>query len=80
VDIKSVKFSMNPFCEIAMEEAVRMKEKGHAKEIVAVSVGPKTSLETLRSALASGADRAIHVLVPEGTRMDQDFQPLAVSV
>lgn len=70
---------MNPFCEIAMEEAVRMREKGHAKEIVAVSVGPKASTDTLRAALASGADRAIHILVPETTRMDLDFQPLAVA-
>ena len=78
VELKSVKHSMNPFCEIAMEEAVRMKEKGLAKEIVAVSIGHKTSTETLRSALASGADRAIHVLVPDTTRMDTGFQPLAV--
>ncbi|KAH9256319.1 hypothetical protein BASA81_005540 [Batrachochytrium salamandrivorans] len=79
VETKAVKFSMNPFCEIAMEEAVRMREKGHAKEIVAVSVGPKASTDTLRAALASGADRAIHILVPETTRMDLDFQPLAVA-
>lgn len=59
VDTANVKMSMNPFCEIAVEEAVRMKEKGLAKEIVAVSVGPAKSQETLRTALALGADRGI---------------------
>ena len=68
---------MNPFCEIAMEEAVRLKEKGVVKEIVAVSVGPKTAQETLRSALASGADRAVHITTE--ARVDQDLQPLAVA-
>jgi electron transfer flavoprotein beta subunit len=56
---------MNPFCEIATEEAVRLKEKGVASEIIAVSVGPKENAETLRTALAMGADRAIHVLTDE---------------
>jgi len=77
VDVKTVKHSMNPFCEIAVEEAVRLKEKGVVKEIIAVSIGPKTAQETLRSALASGADRAIHVLTE--ARVDQDVQPLAVA-
>jgi len=59
-----VKHSMNPFDEIAVEEAVRMKEKKIAKEIIVVSAGPAQSLETIRTALAMGADRAIHVEVP----------------
>ncbi|XP_061416505.1 electron transfer flavoprotein subunit beta [Lethenteron reissneri] len=58
-----VKHSMNPFCEIAMEEAVRLKEKKLAKEIVAVSCGPQQCQETIRTALAMGADRGIHVNV-----------------
>jgi electron transfer flavoprotein beta subunit len=57
VETAGVKTSMNPFCEIAVEEAVRMKDKGIAKEIVCVTVGPKESAETLRTALAMGADR-----------------------
>ncbi|WP_251976472.1 electron transfer flavoprotein subunit beta/FixA family protein [Salinicola avicenniae] len=61
VDLTNVKMAMNPFCEIAVEEAVRLKEKGVATEIVAVTVGPKTAQEQLRTALALGADRAIHV-------------------
>ena len=77
VDVKNIKHSMNPFCEIAIEEAARLKEKGAVKEIVAVSIGPKTAQETLRSALASGADRAIHIVTE--SRVDQDVQPLAVA-
>ena len=61
VDLANVKMSMNPFCEIAVEEAVRLKEKGVATEIVAVSVGPTAAQEQLRTALALGADRAILV-------------------
>jgi electron transfer flavoprotein beta subunit len=61
IETANVKMSMNPFCEIAVEEAVRLKEKGVATEIVAVSIGPAQSQETLRTALALGADRAIHV-------------------
>ena len=61
VDLANVKMSMNPFCEIAVEEAVRLKEKGVATEIVVVSVGPSTAQEQLRTALALGADRAILV-------------------
>lgn len=61
VDLANVKMSMNPFCEIAVEEAVRLKEKGVASEIVVVSIGPGTAQEQLRTALALGADRAILV-------------------
>jgi electron transfer flavoprotein beta subunit len=59
VDLANVKMSMNPFCEIAVEEAVRLKEKGVASEIIVVTVGPATAQEQLRTALALGADRAI---------------------
>ena len=61
VDLANVKMSMNPFCEIAVEEAVRLKEKGVASEIVVVTIGPTTAQEQLRTALALGADRAILV-------------------
>jgi electron transfer flavoprotein beta subunit len=61
VDLANVKMSMNPFCEIAVEEAVRLKEKGIATEIVVVSIGSSTSQEQLRTALALGADRAVLV-------------------
>jgi electron transfer flavoprotein beta subunit len=61
-----VKMGLNPFCEIAMEEAVRLKEKSVATEIVAVSVGGKACQEQLRTALAMGADRAIHVVTEVG--------------
>ena len=74
VDLANVKMSMNPFDEISVEEAVRLKEKGVATEIVAVSVGPTQAQETLRTALAMGADRAI--LVNADT---QDLEPLAVA-
>merc|ERR1712050_535696 len=60
-----VKHSLNPFDEIAVEEAIRLKEKKIAKEIIAVSCGPEKCQETLRTALAMGADRGIHVLVPD---------------
>jgi electron transfer flavoprotein beta subunit len=73
VETANVKMSMNPFCEIAVEEAVRKKEKGIATEIVVVSAGPATTQETLRTALAMGADRAIHIL------HDGDLEPLAVA-
>jgi len=73
VDTANVKMSMNPFDEIAVEEAVRLKEKGVVSEIVAVSCGPAQCAETLRTALAIGADRAILV---EST---QELQPLAVA-
>jgi electron transfer flavoprotein beta subunit len=73
VDLANVKMSMNPFDEIAVEEAIRLKEKGHATEIVVVSIGPAKAQETLRTALAMGADRAILVTV------DTDVEPLAVA-
>ncbi len=73
VDLANVKMSMNPFCEIAVEEAVRQKEKGVATEVVAVSIGPAQAQETLRTALAMGADRAILI------QTDQDPEPLAVA-
>eukprot|EP00401_Gymnodinium_catenatum_P012395 CAMPEP_0117604432 /NCGR_PEP_ID=MMETSP0784-20121206/78681_1 /TAXON_ID=39447 /ORGANISM="" /LENGTH=97 /DNA_ID=CAMNT_0005407457 /DNA_START=12 /DNA_END=305 /DNA_ORIENTATION=+ len=70
--------SMNPFCEIAVEEAIRLKEKKIATEVIAVSIGPKACQETLRTALAMGADKGI--LVDTGDmRPDQDLQPLAVA-
>ena len=65
VDLTNVKMAMNPFCEIAVEEAVRLKEKGIATEVVAVTIGPKAAQEQLRTALALGADRAIHVETDE---------------
>src|SRR5215467_6792085 len=73
VDTANVKMSMNPFDEIAVEEAVRLKERGTATEIIAVSCGPAACQETLRTALALGADRAILV------ETDVDLQPLAVA-
>ena len=73
IDLANVKMSMNPFDEIAVEEAVRLKEKSGAQEIVVVSIGPSKSQETLRTALAIGADRAILV------ETDQLVEPLAVA-
>ncbi|KAJ8766796.1 hypothetical protein K2173_008350 [Erythroxylum novogranatense] len=61
VETKNVKMSMNPFCEIALEEALRIKESGVASEVVAVSMGPTQCVDTLRTGLAMGADRGIHV-------------------
>jgi len=61
VDLSNTKMALNPFCEIAVEEAVRLKEKGIASEIIAVTIGPKAAQEQLRTALALGADRAIHI-------------------
>ena len=70
--------SMNPFCEIAVEEAIRLKEKGGpVTEIIAVSIGPKASAETLRTALAMGCDRGIHISTD--IRTDQDLSPLNVA-
>lgn len=77
VELNNVKMSMNPFCEIAVEEAVRLKEKKIASEIIAVSIGPKQSQETIRTALAMGADRGIHIETE--MRTDQELQPLAVA-
>jgi electron transfer flavoprotein beta subunit len=75
VDLANVKMSMNPFDEIGVEEALRLKEKGVATEIVAVSVGPAKAQETLRTALAMGADRAILVQLDDGV----DAEPLAIA-
>jgi electron transfer flavoprotein beta subunit len=75
IDFANVKMSMNPFDEIAVEEAVRLKEKGTATEVVAVSIGPAKAQETLRTALAIGADRAILVEVPDGANVE----PLTVA-
>jgi len=75
VELANVKMSMNPFDEIAVEEAVRLKEKGQVQEIVAVSVGPAKSQETIRTALSMGADRGILVETAEG----QAVEPLAVA-
>ncbi|ETD81564.1 electron transfer flavoprotein subunit beta/FixA family protein [Rhodobacter capsulatus] len=77
VDLANVKMSMNPFDEIAVEEAIRLKEKGAATEIVVVSVGVKQAQETLRTALAMGADRAILVVAAEDVHTD--IEPLAVA-
>jgi electron transfer flavoprotein beta subunit len=73
VDLANVKMSMNPFDEIAVEEAIRLKEKGVATEIITVSIGPAKAQETLRTALAMGADRAILVV------SEEDVEPLAVA-
>lgn len=73
VELANVKMSMNPFCEIAVEEAVRLKEAGKVSEIVVVSIGPAQAQETLRAALAIGADRAILI------KTDEKVEPLAVA-
>jgi electron transfer flavoprotein beta subunit len=73
VDLANVKMSMNPFDEIAVEEAIRLREKGAATEVVAVSIGPAKAQETLRTALAMGADRAILVT------SEDEVEPLAVA-
>ncbi len=73
VETSNIKMSMNPFDEIAVEEAVRMKEAGTAAEIIAVSMGVQQCQETIRTALAMGADRGIHV------KCDEELQPLAVA-
>ena len=73
VDLNNVKMAINPFCEIAVEEAVRLKEAGSASEIIAVTVGAENAQEQLRTALALGADRAILV------ETDLEVEPLGVS-
>ena len=73
VDLANVKMSMNPFCEIAVEEAIRIKERGEASEVVAVTIGNAKAQDTLRTALAMGADRAILV------KTDAAVEPLAVA-
>ena len=77
VDLANVKMSMNPFDEIAVEEAIRLKEKGVASEIIVVSIGVKQAQETLRTALAMGADRAI--LIEAASDVHSDIEPLAVA-
>ncbi|TNF88860.1 MAG: electron transfer flavoprotein subunit beta/FixA family protein, partial [Gammaproteobacteria bacterium] len=73
VDLSNVKMSVNPFCEIAIEEAVRLKEAGTATEVVAVTVGSSASQEQLRTCLALGADRAVLI------ETDADAQPLGIA-
>ena len=73
VELANVKMAMNPFDEIAVEQALRLKESGGAEEVVAVSIGPIQNQETIRTALAMGADRGIHIEAP------QDIEPLAVA-
>ena len=73
VDLANVKMSMNPFDEISVEEAVRMKEAGTAEEVIAVSIGPQQAQETIRTALAMGADRGILI------KTDEMPEPLAVA-
>ncbi|MEL6744423.1 MAG: electron transfer flavoprotein subunit beta/FixA family protein, partial [Pseudomonadota bacterium] len=73
VELANVKMSMNPFDEIAIEEALRLKEAGKAEEVIAVSIGPQQSQETIRTALAMGADRGILV------KSDDLVEPLAVA-
>ena len=75
IDLANVKMSMNPFDEIAVEEAVRIKEGGGASEIIAVSIGPAKAQETIRTALAIGADRGILIETPDGAIVE----PLAVA-
>ena len=73
VELANIKMSMNPFDEIAVEEALRLKEAGKAKEVIVVSIGPQQATETLRTGLAMGADRAILV------KTDAAVEPLAVA-
>ena len=73
VETENVKMSMNPFCEIAVEEAIRLKESGNCTEIVAVSIGNQSCQETIRTALAMGADRGIHVLT------DETLEPISIA-
>jgi len=77
VDLANVKMSMNPFDEIAVEQAIRLKEAGQAEEIIAISIGVKQAQETLRTALAMGADRAILVIAAEDVH--SDIEPLTVA-
>mmetsp|Transcript_10450 Transcript_10450/g.16188 ORF Transcript_10450/g.16188 Transcript_10450/m.16188 type:complete len:273 (-) Transcript_10450:1062-1880(-) len=80
VQLKNVKMSMNPFCEIAVEEAIQLKEQNKGAEVVAISVGPKQCTETIRTALAMGADRGIHIETKPDVRGDYiDLQPWAIA-
>jgi electron transfer flavoprotein beta subunit len=78
VELANVKQSMNPFCEIAVEEAVRLKEKKKATEVIALSIGPKQCSETLRTALAMGCDRGIHITTDLRTDY-MELQPYAIA-
>ena len=73
VELTNVKMAMNPFCEIAVEQAIRMKEAGQVEEIIVASIGPQKAQETLRTGLAMGADRGIHI------ESEADLEPLAVA-
>ncbi|WP_335921957.1 electron transfer flavoprotein subunit beta/FixA family protein [Shewanella chilikensis] len=73
VETANLKMALNPFCEIAVEEAVRLKEAGSASEVVVISIGPKAAQEQLRTALALGADRAIHI------ETDEELVPLSIA-
>ncbi len=73
VDTANLKMALNPFCEIAVEEAVRLKEAGTATEIVVVTIGPKAAQEQLRTAMALGADRAVHI------ETDEELAPLSIA-
>jgi electron transfer flavoprotein beta subunit len=77
VDLTNVKMSMNPFDEVAVEEAIRLRERGQAEEVAVVTVGTRQAQDVLRTALAMGADRAILVVVPDD--LDQEVEPLAVA-
>ena len=77
VDLANVKMSMNPFDEIAVEQAIRLKEAGKADEVIVVSIGVKQAQETLRTGLAMGADRAILIVATESVQAD--IEPLAVA-
>uniref|UniRef100_A0A7S1GJ58 Electron transfer flavoprotein subunit beta n=1 Tax=Cyclophora tenuis TaxID=216820 RepID=A0A7S1GJ58_CYCTE len=78
VDLANIKMSLNPFCEIAVEEAVRLKEAKTADEVVAVSVGPKQCSETIRTALAMGCDRGIHIQTDLRTDY-MELQPFSIA-
>ena len=73
VELANIKMAINPFCEIAIEEAIRLKEKGHASEVLVVSIGPDACQEQLRTALALGADRALQI------KTEDSPEPLAVA-
>jgi electron transfer flavoprotein beta subunit len=70
IDLNGVKMSMNPFDEIALEEAIRLREKGQVDDVTALSIGPRTVQDTLRAALAMGADKAVHIELPADTPID----------
>merc|ERR1712000_404499 len=79
VDITGAKMSINPFCEIAVEEAIRLKQKKVIKEITVCTVGPSGAKDMLRSALAMGADKAVHFKIDDDKRTDTFVQPINVA-